>query len=64
MSSSEVLQILKEVNTKLDLILTKIEVLEEKVIETEEPELEDIEAYEESEKELREGKLIPFSKKD
>ncbi len=64
MSSSEVLQILKEVNTKLDLILTKIEVLEEKVIETEEPELKDVEAYEESEKELREGKLIPFSKKD
>jgi hypothetical protein len=57
MSSGEVLQILKEVNTKLDLILSKIEVLEEKVIETEEPELEDIEAYEESEKELREGKL-------
>jgi len=59
----EVLEILKEINSKLDTVVAKLEVLEEKVIEVEEPEPEDVEAYYEAEKELREGKLIPFKKK-
>jgi len=56
----EVLEVLREVSSKLDVVIARLEALEERVVGVEEPEPEDIEAYYEAEKELREGKLIPF----
>ncbi|RLE94679.1 MAG: hypothetical protein DRJ55_02640 [Thermoprotei archaeon] len=58
----EILEALKEINSKLDALVARLEALEEKVVGAEEPEPEDVEAYREAERELREGKLIPFKK--
>ena len=58
----EILEALKEINSKLDALIARLEVLEEKVVGAEEPEPEDVEAYHEAERELREGKLISFKK--
>lgn len=59
----DILEILKEINSKLDVLVAKLETMEKKVVEVEEPEPEDVEAYYEAEKELKEDKLIPFEKK-
>jgi len=59
----DILEILKEINSKLDVLVAKLETIEKKVVGVEEPEPEDVEAYYEAEKELKEGKLIPFEKK-
>ncbi len=45
----KILESLKEIHTKLDAIIAKIVTLEEKIIETEEPEPEDVKAYHEAE---------------
>ena len=58
----EILEALKEINSKLDALIARLETLEDKVVAAEKPEPEDIEAYHEAEKELREGKLIPYNK--
>jgi len=58
----EVLEVLREISSKLDAVIARLEALEGRVVGVEEPELEDVEAYHEAEKELREGKLIPFRK--
>jgi len=62
MRLNNVSRVLRDVNVKLDAILARLEALEERIVEGEKPELEDLEAYEESERELREGKLIPLKK--
>ncbi len=56
------MEALKDISSKLDAIAARLEALEERVIGIEEPEPENIEAYHEAEKEIREGKLIPFEK--
>lgn len=56
----KILGALKEINSKLDALIARLEALEEKVVAAEEP--EDVEAYREAERELREGKLIPYKK--
>ena len=58
----KILGALKEINSKLDALIARLEVLEEKVVGAEEPEPEDLEAYREAERELREGKLTPYKK--
>ena len=58
----EILEALKEINIKLDALIARLEALEDKVVAAEKPEPEDVEAYHEAEKELKEGKLIPFKK--
>ena len=63
MSSAEVVEMLHEVNTKLDAILARLRALEGRILKVEEPEPEDVEAYLESEKELREDKLKIYSRK-
>lgn len=58
----EILETLKEISSKLDAVVARLEALEEKVVGVEEPEPEDVEAYREAERERREGRLIPFEK--
>ena len=58
----KILGALKEINSKLDALIARLEALEEKVVAAEKPEPEDVEAYHEAERELREGKLIPYKK--
>jgi len=58
----EILEALKEINSKLDALAARPDALEEKAVDAEEPEPKDVEAYHEAEKELREGKLIPYNK--
>lgn len=58
----EILEALKDISSKLDAIITKLDALEERVIGIEEPEPEDVEAYHEAERELREGRLVSFEK--
>lgn len=60
--SSEQVKLLREINEKLDLIISKLEALENRILEFEEPEEEDVKAYEEAERELKERKLIPLEK--
>ncbi|MEB3786769.1 MAG: hypothetical protein GSR75_01525 [Desulfurococcales archaeon] len=59
----EVLEVLKDISSKLDAIAARLEALEERVIGVEEPEPEDVEAYYEAEREFEEGKLVPFERK-
>ena len=63
MSSGEVIKVLREVNSKLDTILNRLMALENCILEVEEPEPEDIEAYIEAEREFKEGKLKHFVRK-
>jgi len=63
MSSSEVIEVLREVNSKLDAILARLRALEGGILKVEEPEPEDVEAYLEAEREFKEGTLKPFTKK-
>ncbi|RLF14214.1 MAG: hypothetical protein DRN06_07390 [Thermoprotei archaeon] len=56
----EILDALREISSKLDAIVARLEALEERVVGVEEPEPEDVEAYHEAERELEEGRLIPF----
>ncbi len=56
------MEALKDISSKLDAIITKLDALEERVIGIEEPEPEDVEAYHEAERELREGRLVSFEK--
>lgn len=59
----EILEALREISSKLDAVIARLEALEERVVGVEEPEPEDVEAYYEAERELREGKLVPFERK-
>ena len=58
----EILEALREISSKLDAVVARLEALEERVIGAEEPEPEDVEAYHEAERELREGRLVPFER--
>jgi len=42
--------------------MARLKALEEKVIEVETPEAEDVKAYREAERKIKEGKLLPFRK--
>ncbi len=48
--TEQVLQILREVNEKLDAVMARLTALENRIIEVEEPEPEDVEAYMEAER--------------
>ena len=56
----EILEVLREISSKLVVVIARLEALEGRVVGVEEPEPEDIEAYYEAEKEFREGRLIRF----
>ena len=58
----EILEALREISSKLDAVVARLEALEERVIGAEEPEPGDVEAYHEAERELREGRLVPFER--
>ena len=58
----EILEALREISSKLDAVVARLEALEGKVVGVEEPEPEDVEAYREAERELREGRLVPFER--
>lgn len=60
--SNEILEILKQVSDKLDTLIARIEAIEDKILEKEIPEPEDIKAYREMEEELKRSELIPFKK--
>jgi len=62
MSAAEMMEALREVKSKLDAILARLWSLEGRILKMEEPEPEDVEAYLEAEKELREGALKPFTR--
>lgn len=62
MSSAEVMEVLRQVNTKLDAILARLRALEARILKVEEPEPEDVDAYREAERELKEGALKPFKR--
>ena len=63
MSSTEVAEILREVNTKLDAILDRLKALEGRILKVEEPEPDDVEAYLEAEREFKEGTLKIYTRK-
>ena len=63
MSSRDVIRVLDEVNSKLDTILIRLRALEERILDVEEPEPGDVEAYAEAERELEKGKLERFARK-
>ena len=52
----EILEALREISSKLDAVIARLEALEERVVGVEGPEPEDVEAYYEAERELRKGK--------
>ena len=58
----EVLEALKDISFKLDVIAARLEALEERVIRVEEPEPEDVEPIVRL-RELGEGKLVPFERR-
>jgi hypothetical protein len=62
MSSADVIEALRQVNIKLDVILARLGALEGRMLETEEPEPGDVEAYAEAEGELERGELKPFKR--
>ena len=62
MSSAEVMEVLHQLNTKLDAILVRLRALEGRMLEIEEPEPEDVDAYAEAERELEKGELKPFKR--
>jgi hypothetical protein len=62
MSSTEVMEAIREVNNKLDAILARLRALEGTVLMTEEPEPEDVDACLEADRELKEGTLKPFKR--
>ena len=57
----EILEALREISSKLDAVVARLEALEERVIGAEEPEPGDVEAYHEAERELREGSYRGYS---
>jgi len=59
--NEQILQILREVNEKLDAVVARLMALENRIVEVEEPEPEDVEAYMEAEREIREGKIKPLT---
>ena len=59
--TEQVLQILREVNEKLNAVMARLTALENRIVEAEEAEPEDVEAYMEAEREIREGKIKPLT---
>lgn len=57
------MEALRQVNTKLDVILVRLGALEGRILKVEEPEPEDVDAYLEAEVELRKGELKPFKRR-
>ncbi len=55
MSQSEVMELLRELDSKLDVILNRLKALEMHIIEVEEADPGDVEAYHEALREHREG---------
>lgn len=55
MSGGEVAELLRELDSKLDAILNRLKALEMHIIEVEEAEPEDVEAYREAVREHRMG---------
>jgi len=60
--NEQILQILREVNEKLDAVVARLMALENRMVGVEEPEPEDVEAYMEAEREIREGKIKPLTR--
>jgi len=59
--TEQVLQILREVNEKLDAVMARLTALENRIVEVEEAEPGDVEAYMEAEEEIKEGKIRPLT---
>jgi len=62
-SEREILEVLREISSKLDAVVARLEALEERVIGAGEPKPRDVEAYLEAEREREGGRLIPFERK-